>query len=101
MFVEFRFRDLNSSEELENYAMDRFDKISRLERDPFQISVTFSYHKSSKKVLLRLRSKRKEVVAQSEGEDFFACLDEATARIISQLKKSKVKGRGGHQRKAG
>lgn len=89
MFVEFRFRDLNSSEELESYAMDRFGKIGRLEKEPFQISVTFSYHKTSKKVLLRLRSKRKDVVAQSEGEDFFACLDEATERILSQLKKSK------------
>jgi|FLYM01.1.fsa_nt_gi ribosomal subunit interface protein len=89
MFVEFRFRDLNSSEELESYAMDRFHKISKLEKDPFQISVTFSYHKTSKKVLLRLKSKRREVLAESEGEDFFACLDEATDRIMSQLKKSK------------
>lgn len=100
MFVEFRFRDLNSSEELENYAMDRFSKISRLERDPFQISVTFSYHKSSKKVLLRLRSKRKDVIAQSEGEDFFACLDEATDRILSQLKRDKTRKVSSH-RKAG
>lgn len=99
MFVEFRFRDLNSSEELESYAMDRFHKIGRFEKEPFQISVTFSYHKTSKKVLLRLRSKRKDVVAQSEGEDFFACLDEATDRILSQLRKTK-KGRT-HHRKAG
>lgn len=99
MFVEFRFRDLNSSEELESYAMDRFNKIGRFEKEPFQISVTFSYHKTSKKVLLRLRSKRKDVVAHSEGEDFFACLDEATDRILSQLRKNK-RSRP-HHRKAG
>jgi|GEM_PF-1894388 ribosomal subunit interface protein len=93
MFVEFRFRDLRSSEELENYAMERFSKIGKLEKEPFQISVTFSYHKTSKKVLLRLRSKRKDVVAQSEGEDFFACLDEATTRMLSQLKKTRLRAR--------
>lgn len=100
MFVEFRFRDLNVSEELESYAMDRFAKLGRLEKAPFQISVTFSYHKTAKKVLLRLRSKQKEIVAQSEGQDFFACLDEATERVLSQLKKNKSRPRSSY-RKAG
>lgn len=101
MFVEFRFRDLMSSEELENYAMERFNKLGKFEKEPFQISVTFSYHKTAKKVQVHLRSKKNEVVAHSEGEDFFACLDEATARLISQLKKSKFKGRPHQFRKAG
>ena len=71
MFVEFRFRDLQSSEELENYAMDRLQKIGKFEKEPIHVAVTFSYAKSTKKVQLHLRSKRNEVVAQSEGEDFF------------------------------
>ena len=99
MFVEFRFRDLQSSEELEKYAMDRLSRIGKMERDPIHVAVTFSFHKNSKKVQLHLRSKRKEVVAHSEGEDFFGCLDEAASRILSQLKKSKHQSRS--LRKAG
>lgn len=89
MFVDFRFRDLNSSEELEAYTMDRFSKVGRLEKTPFHLSVTFSYEKSVKKVKVHLRSKRHELVATSQGEDFFACVDEAVTKVLGQLKKQK------------
>lgn len=89
MFVDFHFRDLNASEELESYVMDRFTKIGRMEKTPFHVSVVFSYQKSVKKVQVHLKSKVYDLVASSEGEDFFACVDEAADRVLGQLKKRK------------
>lgn len=89
MFVDFQFRDLNSSEELESYFMDRFTKIGRMEKAPFHVSVVFSYQKSVKKVQVRLKSKIYDLVASSEGEDFFACVDQAADRVLVQLKRRK------------
>lgn len=93
MKIEYKFRHVPHSAELERYVATHVEKIERFELKPTHVEFTFSAEKKMKRVDIHLRLEHVDMHAHGEGDDFFHGTDLALEKMARQMarKKARVK----------
>ena len=93
MKIEYKFRHVPHSADLERHVADHIEKIERFELKPTRVEFTFSAEKKTKRVDIHLRLEHLDLHAHGEAADFFAGIDLALEKMARQLarKKARVK----------
>lgn len=100
MHFDFKFRHLDSSEDLQSYTQERFHKLEKFDLESSHIEVVFSSQKANKKVHVHISGGRYKADAQGESEDFFRAVDIVVDKLAKQLDRSKSRQKS-IRRKAG
>ena len=99
MKIEYKFRHVPRSEELETYVATHVEKIERFELKPTHAEFTFSAEKKLKRVDIHLRLEHVDMHAHGEGDDYFAGIDLALEKMARQMAKKKARVK--HHKKVG
>lgn len=91
MILSCRFKSLDHSDALAQYAEERFSKITKFELKPVRVNVTFRAERHQKWVEVYLFGMDQPIRAKSVAEDFYEALDKAIAKVTRQMNKKKQK----------
>jgi putative sigma-54 modulation protein len=91
MKIDFKFRHVSHSLDLEIYATEHIERISRFEHKPTRVEFTFSTEKTVKRVDLHLRGEHLELHASAEADDYFGGIDLALEKMARQLARQKAR----------
>lgn len=100
MHKRINFRSMARSEAVEKYIntkITKFEKFFKREPQPIYIDVILEPHREKHffKVELKVNSVHYHFIAQTEGMDMYAMIDEATNKIIKDI--TRRKERLGHE----
>jgi len=89
MPIDFNFRNLESSEAIKAYTVDKLAKLQKYLRGPLDAQVIFSTERHLHCVDVHLRDAGEHYQGREEQEDMYASIDLVTDKLLRQLTKSK------------
>ena len=89
--LECRFKSIDRSNSLVEYAQNRFEKIEKYELKPVTVQVTFSAERQNKSVEVNVQGLNIHYKAISKGFDFYDGVDKALQKLLGQMSKQKNK----------
>ncbi len=89
MNIHVTFKQLDSSEQLKEYAVKRLDKLAKFIPDDenAEIFVTLSVDKFRHKADVNIRGKHLHISALEQSDDMYASIDKVLDKLEAQVKK--------------
>lgn len=98
MHIDFKFRNLESSDAIKGYAVDKLAKLQKYLRMPLDAQITFSIERHLQCVDVHLTADGETHQGRAEEPDMYASIDLVVDKIQSQLNRSKDLHRSNHRR---
>jgi putative sigma-54 modulation protein len=89
MHIDFVFHNLESSEAMKSYALDKIGKLQKYLRTPIDGHVTFSVERHLHCVDVTLNSGSEHHQARAEEADMYASIDVVVDKIHRQINRIK------------
>ena len=86
-----KFKSLDWSQSLVEYAEDRFMKIGKFEMKPVRVHMTISKEGRMPCTEVIIHGSDSVVHAKAKSDDFYASVDMCLAKVIAQMAKKKSK----------
>ncbi len=93
MQTSVTFKNLDPSESLKSYVMEKLDRFDRFLDNPAVASVVLGVEKFRRIAEINLTSDRLNVVGKEESEDMYSAIDVVLDKLEKQVKKNKQKHR--------
>jgi putative sigma-54 modulation protein len=91
MKCNVRFKGIQSSKALTDYANDRFDKLKKYEIKPTVVNVTFSESRHERVAEIYVNGMQKSLRAKASSDSFYAAFDQCMEKLERQFEKQKAK----------
>ena len=98
MHIDFKFRNLESSDAIKTYAIDKLAKLQKYLRMPLDAQITFSLERHLHCVDVHLTADGEHHQGRVEEADMYASIDLVVDKIQRQLNRSKDLHRSNHRR---
>ena len=100
MQTSVTFKNIDSSDHLKSYVMDKLDRFDRLLDNPAEANVVLRVEKFRHIAEISVSGDRMNINGKEETEDMYSAIDMVLDKLEEQIKKSKQKvrdrrGRGG------
>lgn len=89
MKVDFAFKNVDSSDLLMNYMLERLDKLERFELNPMDVHVLVSMVRHECCVEVSMQEGRRKYKASSVSDDFYRSVEMCVNKLQRQLGKEK------------
>lgn len=89
MRVAFKFRNLDSSEALKDYATEKLAKLQKYVRAPLEAEVTTSIERHLHCVDVAVSAGAQRYSGREESENMYASIDMVLDKINNQIRKQK------------
>ena len=89
MHIDFKFRHMESSDAIKNYAIDKLSRLQKYLRTPLDAQVTFSIERHFQCVDVNLIVEGEHLQGRAEQEDMYASIDLVVDKIQRQINRSK------------
>ena len=93
MQTSVTFKNLDPSESLKSYVMEKLDRFDRFLDNPAVASVVLGVEKFRRIAEINLTSDRLNVVGKEESEDMYSAIDVVLDKLEKQVKKNKQKNK--------
>ncbi|MGF1465341.1 MAG: ribosome hibernation-promoting factor, HPF/YfiA family [Sandaracinaceae bacterium] len=90
MRVHFKFRNVESSEGVKNYAEEKLSRMQKYVRAPLEADVTVSLARRLHCVDVTLRADGERFAGKVESEDMYASIDLVCDKLDRQLRDAKA-----------
>jgi|SRR3954447_11960334 putative sigma-54 modulation protein len=97
MHIDFKFRNLESSEAIKSYAADKLSRLQKYMPAPLDAQVTFTVEKHLHCVDVNLSADGEHHQGRAEEPDMYASIDVVVDKMHRQLNRSKEQHRN-HRR---
>jgi ribosomal subunit interface protein len=94
MKVDFTFKQIDTSEALQQYTLERLEKIAKFELNPMDIHFTVSMLKHECTIEVSVLEGRRKFKAEATCDDFYRCADMVVNKLWRQLSKDKRRLKG-------
>lgn len=91
MKLDCKFKNLDWSESLVDYARTKFEKLAKVELKPLKVHMFVSAERHKKMVEVCIHAYDATYRAQAYSDDFYESVDKAFQKLKSQLVKKKNK----------
>ena len=91
MQVNFTFKNVESSEELKDRALEKSEKIKKYMRTPIHVDFIFYHDKLGHCVEINVSGDGHNYSANADAKEYFSAIDDAMDKMLVQLKKHKDK----------
>lgn len=91
MKLYFHFRHSKPSKRVQQYLLERVEKLQRFEMKPVTCDVTLKVERGVHKVEFHARGSKKVMRAHAQGDDFIEAADIALTKLVRQMEKNKAK----------
>ena len=96
MRIQFKFRNIESSEALKEYATDKLTKLQKYLRTPLDAEITLSVERHLHGADVHLSAHDGETfVGREESEDMYASIDVVVDKIRKQIVRTRGKRSAG------
>lgn len=89
MKVDFAFKQVDTSEALMKYALERCEKIGKFELNPMDIHFMVSMLKHECTVEVHVEEGRRKFKASATSDDFYRSVDMVVNKLTRQMSKDK------------
>lgn len=89
MRIAFTFRNLDSSEEIKNYASEKIGKLQKYLRAPLDAEITLSIERHLHCIDVNLTADGEVYMGRDESEDIHASIDMVVDKIRKQVTRTK------------
>ncbi|MDL2274519.1 ribosome-associated translation inhibitor RaiA [Desulfosarcina sp. OttesenSCG-928-G10] len=93
MNIAVRFKNLEPSDALRDYANEKLSRLEKYFNGPVEASVTLSVEKFRHSAEVNLVGDRLTINGKEETEEMYAAIDMVADKLEAQIKKSKQKNR--------
>lgn len=93
MQTSVTFKNINSSDHLKSYVMDKLDRFDRLLDNPAEANVVLKVEKFRHIAEINLSGDRMNINGKEETEDMYSAIDMVLDKLEKQIKKGKEKVR--------
>jgi putative sigma-54 modulation protein len=93
MQTSVTFKNINSSDHLKSYVMDKLDRFDRLLDNPAEASVVLKVEKFRHIAEISVSGDRMNINGKEETEDMYSAIDMVLDKLEKQIKKGKEKVR--------
>ncbi len=90
MRISYSFRNVESSDNMKNYAAEKIAKIQKYMRTPIHAEVTFSMERHLHCVDLTLTGDGHQYAGHGQSEDMYATIDLVLDKIDRQVRDTKA-----------
>src|SRR5687768_14470693 len=91
MKCNVRFKGIQSSQSLIEYAQERFDKLKKFEIKPTVVNVTFSEARYERIAEIYVNGMQKPLRSKATSDSFYAAFDLCMSKLERQFEKQKSK----------
>ncbi len=89
MRIAFTFRNLDSSEDVKNYASEKIGKLQKYLRAPLDAEITLSAERHLHCIDINLTADGEVYMGRDESEDIHASIDMVVDKIRKQVTRTK------------
>jgi putative sigma-54 modulation protein len=89
MQIDFHFRNLESSEAMKAYAVDKLAKLEKYVREPAEVHVTFGLERHIHGIDVALTAAGERYQGRAEHEDMYASIDLVLDKLLRQLHRAR------------
>jgi putative sigma-54 modulation protein len=89
MRIAFTFRNLDSSEDVKNYASEKIGKLQKYLRAPLDAEITLSSERHLHCIDINLTADGEVYMGRDESEDIHASIDMVVDKIRKQVTRTK------------
>ena len=89
MRIAFTFRNLDSSEDVKNYASEKIGKLQKYLRAPLDAEITLSSERHLHCIDINLTADGEVYMGRDESEDIHASIDTVVDKIRKQVTRTK------------
>ncbi|MBN1655170.1 MAG: ribosome-associated translation inhibitor RaiA [Deltaproteobacteria bacterium] len=89
MRIAFTFRNLDSSEDIKNYASEKIAKLQKYLRAPLDAEITLTLERHLHCIDINLTADGEVYMGREESEDMYASIDVAVDKIRKQVTRTK------------
>jgi len=93
MQTSITFKNIDSSDHLKSYVMDKLDRFDRLLDNPAEASVVLKVEKFRHIAEINVSGDRMKINGREETEDMYSAIDMVLDKLEKQIKKGKEKVR--------
>ena len=93
MQTSVTFKNINSSDHLKSYVMDKLDRFDRLLDNPAEANVVLKVEKFRHIAEISMSGDRMNINGKEETEDMYSAIDMVLDKLEKQIKKGKEKVR--------
>ena len=93
MQTSVTFKNINSSDHLKSYVMDKLDRFDRLLDNPAEANVVLKVEKFRHIAEINVSGDRMNINGKEETEDMYSAIDMVLDKLEKQIKKGKEKVR--------
>jgi len=96
MQIQVTFRNMEASDALKDYADAKLAKITKYIDEPIKADVILKIEKFRHFAEVTVNVNKSIIVSTAETEDMYSALDEATDKLVRQVRKHKARVRQHH-----
>lgn len=97
MKFQIKFKSIDHSQALSDYAVDKLSRLEKYEVKPVRIHLTFSMVRHQKVAEVYFQGVQSSFRAKATGNDFHECLNLVLDKLERQLKREKAKVQEHHK----